>query len=368
MTIIESLLFGGCDKLESIVLPDTITTIDDHAFTGCPIKKVVIPPNVKEIGFNPFIATKKLECMSEDFVLEDNTLYTKNQRELILCKTRKKKFKVPDGVQVIRPFAFYDSKVESVTLPESIHEIADNAFDFSQLRTINLPQGITAIGDYAFSFSHLESIDLPDNITRIGEHSFEWCGKLKEVHFPNNLEEIGNDAFYLCQELCKIQLPEKLRIIGNSAFAKCNRLTEITLPESVEHIGLNPFIQIENLTLSCLTQNYKIEKDILYSKDGKNLICLIGNDDIIQIPDGVEVIGADAFNHKHITSLSLPSTLRKIEKEAFTGCVELSEIHLPNTVSSIGESAFEACKKLSEINLPDTILSIGERAFRLLCT
>ena len=360
---IPELMFAGCTDLKRLILPETISVIRNSAFEFCPIKKIVIPRNVKEIGANPFCNVKKMECLSEYFIFEDNVLYSKDKKELVICNTKKKTFKVPDGVQVIRPFAFNDSKAECVILPESIVEIGKEAFCRSKLKTIIMAHGVKTIGDYAFSFSDLESIDLPDSITHIGQNAFLWCEKLKEVHFPNKLKEIGDSAFCLCKTLSNVHLPEKLSIIGNSAFAKCYKLKEISLPKSVKCIGCNPFLEIEDLKISCLTQNYIIENGILYSIDRKKVICFIGSHDKIQIPEGVEVIGADAFKCSHVTSVLLPSTLCKIEKSAFTNCKELCVINIPDSVSDIGDGAFENCKKLSIIEIPDSVLVIGADAF-----
>ena len=75
LNVIESFLFVGCFELKSIILPDTITAIRDSAFDGCPIKEIAIPRNVNEIGTNPFIETKKIGCLSDNFIFEDNVLY-----------------------------------------------------------------------------------------------------------------------------------------------------------------------------------------------------------------------------------------------------------------------------------------------------
>ena len=367
LNVIESFLFVGCFELKSIILPDTITAIRDSAFDGCPIKEIAIPRNVNEIGTNPFIETKKIGCLSDNFIFEDNVLYSKDKKELIICNTRKKKFKVPEGVKVIRPLAFSNSEVESVILPESVKEIGKEAFCHSKLKTIKLPRGIRAIGDCAFAFSDLESLYMPDSITRIGGNAFEWCENLQGVRFPENLEEVGNEAFYLCKNLRDVQLPDKLRIIGNSAFANCYQIKAISLPESVESIGWNPFEQIEDLQLSCLTKNYKFENGILYSADGRIVICYIGSHDEIKIPEGVELIGSRAFSSRHVTSVSLPSTIREIGERAFAYCRELSEINIPESLLTIGKEAFKSCKQLKEIVIPDSVLTIGESAFSSCC-
>jgi hypothetical protein len=95
ITVIAELMFAGCDELEDLILPDTIKVIKNSAFEYCPIKKMVIPPKVIEIGANPFCKTNELVCLSENYIFEDDVLYSKDRRELIICNTKKKEFCIP---------------------------------------------------------------------------------------------------------------------------------------------------------------------------------------------------------------------------------------------------------------------------------
>lgn len=363
LTTMAELMFAGCDELEDLIIPPTVTIIDNSALEYCPLKKVVIPSNVKEIGKNPFCGIKELENLSENFIFEEDILYSRDRKEIVLCNTKKKEFVVPDGVQVIRSFAFNDSKAESVILPETIKEIGKEAFCRSKIRTIKLPQGIKAIGEDAFSLSDLESIDLPDGIIRIEKQAFMWCENLKIIHFPKSLEVIGDQAFYLCRELTNVKLPEKLKEIGDAAFAQCHQMKVISLPKSVETIGRNPFALISGLKLSSLSQSFKVEDGVLYSVDDKNVICFVGNQQEVRISEGIEVIGTFAFNSTNINSVILPSTLQVIEKGAFGHCKELRNINLPDSILTIGEDAFDRCENLNVIALPSHLRKIGASTF-----
>lgn len=363
LTTISELLFAGCNELEELAIPSTVTIIDNSAFEYCSINRMTIPDSVIKIGANPFYGIKELECLSEHFILEDNVLYSKDRKELVICNTVKKDFYVPKGVEVIRPLAFNDSKAESVVLPETMNEIGKEAFCRSKLKSIRLPASIKTIGQDAFSFSDLESIYLPDGITQIEKQAFMWCEKLKEIHFPENLETIGERGFYLCRELANVELPEKLREIGNAAFSQCHRMKEISLPKSIETIGSNPFALISDLKISCQSPSFSLEDGILYSADGKRVICFVGKEHDIRICEGVEVIGTYAFNSTNITSISLPSTIQVIEKGAFGNCEKLRNINLPDSVLYIGEDSFERCKNLSVVTLPSQLKEISASTF-----
>ena len=95
-----------------------------------------------------------------------------------------------------------------------------------------------------------------------------------------------------------------------------------------------------------ISETKTIEEDgLVISEDRKVLLGVCDSSIMsINIPDGIEVVGEDAFN----------------------GCGLLREVHLPKTVKSIGISAFQECKYLNKINLPDGLKEIGDWAFFLL--
>ena len=78
-----------------------------------------------------------------------------------------------------------------------------------------------------------------------------------------------------------------------------------------------------------------------------------------------DVIGAYAFkNCSHLTSLTLPSSVTRIDDYAFKNCSGLTSLTLPSSVARIGDYAFYNCSGLTSLTLPSSVTSIGEFAFR----
>lgn len=164
---------------ESIVLPDTITTISSYAFYG----------NLKKI----------------------------------------KEINIPSGVKVIPQRAFYECEsLPKIELPEGITEIGKYAFsNCYALEKINLPSSVKSIGEGAFEFCKaLKNIDIPDGVTKIGESSFFGCEQLKTITIPSSVETIDKFAM-ISAETINILNEEGGVIIHPKAFssnAKVNYL------------------------------------------------------------------------------------------------------------------------------------------------
>ena len=78
--------------------------------------------------------------------------------------------------------------------------------------------------------------------------------------------------------------------------------------------------------------------------------------------DGWEYEGR-AFGETAIESVRLPSTLKRIEREAFYQCDNLQTVEIPNGVEYIGINCFSS-SRIEEIALPGTLREINEDALK----
>jgi hypothetical protein len=84
----------------------------------------------------------------------------------------------------------------------------------------------------------------------------------------------------------------------------------------------------------------------------------------VTIPSGVKALGKDAFGSCDLlASIKIPNSVTSIGDYAFRGDISLTSVILPNGVKSIGEHAFTGCTALSTVTIPQTVTSIGANAF-----
>ena len=126
---------------------------------------------------------------------------------------------------------------------------------------------------------------------------------------------------------------DTITIIGVAAFQNCENLTSVTLPDGITVIGANAFYNT-NLTK-------------------------------VTIPNKVTAIGGGAFSEcENITSIMLPESLITIGERAFMCCLNLTNITIPEKVAYIGYYAFFMCEKITDINIPNSVTRIGIAPFK----
>ena len=89
----------------------------------------------------------------------------------------------------------------------------------------------------------------------------------------------------------------------------------------------------------------------------------------VTIPDKINdlpvtAIGNSAFfEHRVMTSVTIPNSVTSIGAQAFQECRKLTSVTIPNSVITIGSDAFSGCANLTNITIPENVTIIGMRAF-----
>lgn len=177
------------------------------------------------------------------------------------------------------------------------------AYSMGYAKTISLPDTVEKIGNYAFFESGVEKIKLPASLKEIGAYTF-YNSCLESVTLPKNIKKIGDSAFEgTC--LDSIILPDGLESIGKRAFID-NYLNDIRIPKSVKTIGDNAFGYYINSddnslepNLDCTIKGYKETEAEKYAQENKFIFYDIDSDLFINYSDDEDENDDDEYNNEN---------------------------------------------------------------------
>ena len=137
LTTIGFRMFGGCSALSSITLPNSLTTIGEEAFYGCSsLSSISFPNSITTIEKSAFI-----DCNLNSVILP-NKLTSIEEQVFLRCKSLKN-VTIPKSVTIIKDYAFSGC----ISLKTIIFEgevpptISSSLFDSLYLQTIYVPTG-----------------------------------------------------------------------------------------------------------------------------------------------------------------------------------------------------------------------------------
>lgn len=334
---IRKYAFSGSSLLQSITIPNSVTTIESDAFSGCSA--------LEEVNYLGDIAGW---CNINFVDAEANPLYVSRNAALIINNEVITNLVIPDGVTRIGNYAFYDYK---------------------SLTCVTIPNSVTSIGTYAFMGCHITNATIPTvaigaiskgNLTKLtitGEGSikiraFNGYDLLESITISDGITSIGSDAFKDCSALANVTLPSTLTHIDSGAFAFCRAISNVHYLGDVAGWCNVSFVD---------NASSPIQKSTNLYIDGKFVTDVI-------IPDGVATIKDYAFyNCYSLASVTLPDSVTSIGKYAFYYNTALQGVTIPNSVTSIGSNAFYNCAALINVTIGSGVTNIENFAF-MSCT
>ena len=317
-TMIADGAFKGQDQLRSVSIPQSVKYIADDAFMNClGLKALELPDGLKRINRRSFFGCGNVESL-----------------------------KLPAQLEIIEYLGTASSKVTDVDIPaclnfipnESLEGLCNQRFHvhkdnkaFSDIDGVLttadrkkilmypdqragsfiIPDGVTNIGENAFQLSSITDVTVPASVTKIEPGAFSVCTLLEKVTFeePSALTEIPVGMCNSCYVLKSVNIPSGIRKIGKSAFRSCGQLEKIELPAALEDIGDYAFDK--TAWYNAQPDGVMYLKDFAYSYKGTP-----GAD--LAIKEGTRVMcGGFCSDVKEVKSVTLPSTLERVNKYAF---------------------------------------------------
>lgn len=370
----------------SYTVPDGVTTISDiHAIRssyltdlsfGTTVSSVraisVECPNVENVTIPASLTTLPsmtgLTGLQNYNVVEGHPVYS--DIEGVLCSADKTEligypkgrtyadYSIPSSIVTVKESAFYGCKFNSLdfSTATSLEVIESTAFRGISYKSDNKTPVLETLdlsntklreikGTYTFYADYIKKLILPETIKTIGDMAFTG-NFIEEANFPEGLETIGVDAFS-GNRLSTLHIPSTMTTFGDGAFKGNNTLTAITVAEG------NPV--------------FAASEGVLYTKDFTKLVFYPrGKADTEYVVDErCETIQGESMSSCKFEKITFPESLITIERQAFEGCKNLTEIVWPENcnLKTIAGHAFNGCTGLASFDLPASVEEINMFAF-----
>jgi hypothetical protein len=335
-------------------IPEGVTEIDDAAFRGAGLEKLVLPKNLKILGDCPFSDNNKIEDVY-----------------------------IPASIEEIGILPFENCNLQTITVDEdnpvydsrdncnAIIETATNRVLQASNGTSVIPATVTALSDLAFSRLDIKSIDIPLSVEYFGQNVF-WDSQttIFHVHYPEPIEILENAFDRIVDGQVIGYLKKNARLIvpdgtkAKYAAATGWKIFGMSTYKIIEESEYNASRQYtvtvtEAGTLeTTLTQEKKDiveELTVIGPINGRDLQCLKGMCGQFGVLMSINLSDATIVDGEGTTANVLPDN-------AFQTTTALQHIVLPKNLTAIGNFAFQD-SGIEELVVPNTVTEIGRDVF-----
>ena len=372
VTSVHVQAFANCPNLETIVLPNSLSVIEDETFSNCTkLSSINLPQNVSIIGANAFRA-----CSSLLHIEWPQQLTNIGASAFYECTQLDNVDAIPASIQKIGAKAFYNTAWEQRQPAGYIY--IHNVFyaytgELTENLHINIKPGTTYISGGAVSRCIVVNGRYSENVVR-------------KLTIPTTVTEIEDETFRSCRNLdtiicTSVEPPVISENTFNPTLQKDKHVLLVPTKalDIYSWMGLLPYEAApywNNFTnVKPITDPY-VYDPMYFEKD--SIQYHITNDTLA--PYEVEVThwysleqwDMQRYNYPELTTANIPATVTykgttylvtRVGKMAFYHAPQLQSVTIGENVKTIDEQAFSVCRNLSHVVIGENVDSILLSAF-----
>lgn len=341
--------FENCLMLESVTIPDGVKTIEPSTFQNCiSLTELLFPYSVsciEDCAFDGCNNVSKITVINPKCVMPDGWI-TSNEDAVIYGYSNSTAQAFADGNDLTFVSIGYYGEQDGILW------IFTDATEILQIiGSGDMPDYPENIVPWNVIKDEVKTVVFSDEITYIGSNSLQGCTNVSKITFPQKLVDIGINAlegtrwFENCDSgivTIKTILYAYKEGVADDNVVICNGITRISsnfsssfkngvdspislqIPNTVSVIkdgALSYASELTTISVNSGNQYYKCVNNVLYSKDGKQLVCY---------PAGLN------------GNITVPESVTEIRPYAFAGCESMEEISIGKNVTYIADNAFES--------------------------
>lgn len=322
-----------CKPVKSVIIPDTVTEIEDSAFHTSNLQGLYIPASVTKLSSN--FLSWNTELFSFEVDAKNPKYYSKNnciidgETKTLIRACNSSVIPNDGSIDVISSGAFQGcAMLDRLYVPASVKEINDK-FQWCFIELIEVDPANTAYYSSGNCLIERETktlikacntstIPKDEGIKIIGENAFSECCEMKSVVVPEGVTRIEYGGFFQCWGLESIVLPESLEYIGDEAFTLCS-FKSLHLGKNVTSVVGNAFrgvTKLESINVSEDNPNYKSQGNCLIDIEQKSII-VVAKNCVIPSDGSVTTIPSRTFYNHQMEELVIPASITRISESAF---------------------------------------------------
>lgn len=381
VTKIESEAFSNCISLTTVDIGDSVIDIGSSAFLGCSkLSEVNIGKglrNLREGAFADCDSLSRINIASDQYIYDSGAIYDKNYKKLYqyLAGYPGNVFRLNQNVEDISAYAFWGADaLEEVYISASLTKLNDYALaNCKNLKSVVMYSPLRELGLGAFyGDENLRQLVFPESMGKIHNQALDGCPEdlVFVCEKGSYSENFANDNGYLVNDSRIIEIDEVLvppepsnlsNSLSSNSTGKYDMVDDFFAdenPNSTDYIDNKTEIS-ENLfydTLSEISESRIVSDRVFVS---------IGD---LKPVDGIDYTivdkSKDGFSHygEELKSTDIPEGAIAIERFAYARSAIETAI-IPEGVETIGYAAFYHCDNLTEVTIPSTVKNIEKYAF-----
>ena len=274
----------------------------------------------------------------------------------------------------VTPWNSYKAKTKTIIIGEGVTRVGNSAFAaHTALTSVSLPATLESIGQKAFMATrNLAAIDIPAKVSTIETGVFMGC--------PGKTFNFSEDENTVLQKILKDfeigtvpNAPTKAKIMCNVTSESAG--SELAVPKIIKantdgtvraaFYGKDARVEVYVTGKSGTDTGAVTSKlNVTTFKDTSTNTTAVDTARTVVVGEGVTELCDQCFSgYKQLESVTLPSTMKRLNSSAFSSCSKLATINLPAGLEEIGDSCFSVSTALTKVTIPASIRKIGKDAF-----